>query len=706
MKNFHLKGSIILAAALLTFFFLFSPAIYSEEMGKSDLKTFNSYSELKDFLLSNRKFMQKFSMFSYDFPLLTGAMKENISMPSLQMQDESGGTSGSRDFSTTNNQVDGVEEGDLVQCDGKYIYAANSRGISIIYAYPAEKAKVVSKISFAAEAAPNEIYLNKNKLAVILGDWHSQPGVIIKVFDISDHEKPVLERDIDFKGNYINSRMVGNYVYAIANTPAVEYEPASGEEQVRLPEISFNTKNETINVKDIYYFDYPDYYNQYTLLMSFNILNNNEAAACKTFLSGSSQNIYSSQENIYLLSPKIPDVQNYVQKTISSLKEALPYNTARQLDGLSTLSPVKQIDGLEKIINENLSSFSDQQVNTLEQKMDSLFGDLNNKINQENRKTVIRRFSIKNGGITFSRQGEIPGYVLNQFSMDEYNGFFRAATTSQRFTFGEPLSTSNNIYILDQEMKIAGRLEGLAPSEKIYSVRYFGPRAYLVTFRQMDPLFTVDLKDPYNPKVLGELKIPGYSDYLHPFDENHLIGIGKESSMSQPIPADELLGDQFRAMPVLPRTGGPYLKIGLFDVSDPANPKEISKYIIDQEGSDSLALKDHHAFLFSRSKNLLVLPVSFYQEQVQTKNGFWEDILSDAWQGAYVFGISIKNGISLKGRVNHSEEKIINEQNTYYENGIKRSLYINDVLYTVSEHMVKASSLENLKVLKEIDLGV
>ena len=706
MKNFYLKGSIILAAALLLFFFLFNPATYSKEMKKSDLKSFNSYSELKDFLLSNREFMQKFSMFSYGSSLVTGAMKEEISMSGLQRLGGSGGKSASTDFSATNNQVDGVEEGDLAQCDGTYIYAANSRGISIIHAYPAEKAKVVSKISFAAEFTPNEIYLNKNKLAVILGNWQSQPGVMVKVFDISDHEKPVLERDIAFKGNYLNSRMIGNYVYLIANTPAIEYEPVTGKEQIRLPEIIFNSKNNTINAQEIHYFDYPDYYDQYTLLISFNILNGNETASSESFLSGSSQNIYSSQGNIYLLSPKISDLQNYIPKIINGLKEALPYNTARQLDGLSTLSPAKQIGGLEKIINESLSDFSDQQVNVLEQKMDSLFVELNSNINQENRKTVIRRFSIKDGRITYSSQGEIPGCVLNQFSMDEYKEFFRVATTSQRFTFGEPLSTSNNIYILDQEMKIAGRLEGLAPSEKIYSVRYFGPRAYLVTYRQIDPLFTVDLKDPYNPKILGELKIPGYSDYLHPFDENHLIGIGKESSEIQPIPVSETLEKRTLIMPVLPRTGGPYLKIGLFDVSDPANPKEISKYIVDQEGSDSLALRDHHAFLFSRSKNLLVLPVSYYQVQVQIKNGFWEENFGGVWQGAYVFGISIENGISLKGKVNHSEEKAINEQNPYYEKDVKRSLYINDVLYTVSENMVKANSLKNLKVLKEINLGV
>lgn len=697
-----------MAAALLSFFFLFNPDIHSEEMKKSDLKTFNSYSELKDFLLSNREFMQKFSMIAYDSVVPTDSIRKSISMPTLQRSEELAKNSASKGFSTTNNQVYGVEEGDLVQCDGKYLYVANSRGISIIHSYPAEKAKVVSKITFSSGAIPNEIYLNKDKLAVILGNLQSQSGVTIEVFDISDREKPVLKRKIDFKGNYLNSRMIGNYVYIIANTAAIEYEPVTGKEQIRLPEISINEGNYTIDAKDIHYFDYPDYFDQYTLIMSFNIFNDNEAEKNETFLSGASQNIFSSQENIYLLSPKIPDLKNYVSKIINSLKETLPYDTARQLDGLSTLSPAKQISGLEKIINDNLSDFSDQQLNALEQKMNSLFIGFNNNINRENRKTVIRKFSIKDGKINYNSQGEIPGSVLNQFSMDEYEGFFRVATTSQRFIFGEPLSTSNNMYILDQKMKIAGKLEGVAPSEKIYSVRYFGPRAYLVTFRQMDPLFTVDLKDPYNPKILGELKIPGYSDYLHPFDENHLIGLGKESSATQPIPIDVPSGEQIRTMPVPPRTGGPYLKIGLFDVSDPANPKELSKYIVDEEGSDSLALRDHHAFLFSRSKNLLVLPVSFYQEQFQIKNGFWENNISGIWQGAYVFGINLKNGISLKGKVNHSEEKAVDVyvQNPYCENGIKRSLYINNVLYTVSEHTVKASSLDNLKVLKEIDLGV
>lgn len=702
MKNLRLKGPLILAAALLSFFFLLNPPTYSEETKKSDLKTFNSYSELKDFLLSNREFMQKLGIFACDSSLSTGSIKKSISMPGLQRQEELAGNLASSEFSTTNNQVDGVEEGDLAQSDGKYLYVANSRGISIIYAYPAEKAKVVSEILFAAELTPNEIYLNKDKLAVILENQQSQQGVMIKVFDISDKEKPVLERDIAFKGNYLTSRMIGDYVYTIANTPAIEYEPVTGKEQIRLPEISFNGGKETINARDIHYFDYPDYFDQYNLIISFNIRNENVAAASETFLSGASQNIYSSQENIYLLSPEIPDLQNYVQKIINGLKEALPYNAASRLNRLSTLSPAKKIEGLENIINENLSDLNDQQVSALEQKMGSLFEELNNNLNQGNRKTVIRRFSIKDGGITYNSQGEIPGYVLNQFSMDEYKGFFRAATTSQRFIFGAPLSTSNNIYILDQEMKIAGRLEGLAPSEKIYSVRYFGTRAYLVTYRQMDPLFTVDLKDPYNPKILGELKIPGYSDYLHPYDDSHLIGIGKESPAVQPIPLEESPGKQTQIMPVLPRAGELYLKIGFFDVSDPANPKELSKYIIDEEGSDSLALRDHHAFLFSRSKNLLVLPVSYAQEQVQIRNGFWKNNLGGRWQGAYVFEVDSNDGISLKGKVNHSGEKAFNEQNPYYENGIKRSLYINDVLYTVSEHTVKASSLEDLKVLKEI----
>lgn len=142
--------------------------------------------------------------------------------------------------------------------------------------------------------------------------------------------------------------------------------------------------------------------------------------------------------------------------------------------------------------------------------------------------TSIYKVRVDDGKTIYVAGGEVPGWVLNQFSMDEFNGYFRIATTMGRH-WGEALRLRNNVYILNSTLGIAGRLEGLAPGEEIYSARFMGSRCYLVTFKKVDPLFVLDLSSPTNPKVLGRLKIPGYSNYLHPYDEGHLIGIGKET---------------------------------------------------------------------------------------------------------------------------------------------------------------------------------
>ncbi len=144
--------------------------------------------------------------------------------------------------------------------------------------------------------------------------------------------------------------------------------------------------------------------------------------------------------------------------------------------------------------------------------------------------SAITKIGINGGGITFMANGTVPGYILNQFSMDEYQGVLRVATTSQNWSNGRE---ENNVYILNDELNIIGKLEDLAPGEEIYSARFIGPRCYLVTFKKIDPLFTIDLSDPENPRVLGKLKIPGYSSYLHPYDKDTLIGLGKETEESE-----------------------------------------------------------------------------------------------------------------------------------------------------------------------------
>jgi uncharacterized secreted protein with C-terminal beta-propeller domain len=220
-----------------------------------------------------------------------------------------------------------------------------------------------------------------------------------------------------------------------------------------------------------------------------------------------------------------------------------------------------------------------------------------------------------------------------------------------------------------------------------------GKRCYLVTFRKVDPLFVIDLEEPTDPEVLGKLKIPGYSDYLHPYDENHLIGLGKEA-----IPADE--GDFSWYQGV---------KLSLFDVSDVNKPKELAKYEIGERGTESYALHDHKAFLFSKSRNLLVIPITLAEiDEEQYPAGVEPYQSGDyTFQGAYVFSVSPEGGFKLKGRVSHVEDEDVFERSGYYyysPYSVERSLYIDDVLYTVSKAQVKMNDLEDLEEINVVEL--
>ena len=319
-------------------------------------------------------------------------------------------------------------------------------------------------------------------------------------------------------------------------------------------------------------------------------------------------------------------------------------------------------------------------------------------------KTIIHRISIKNGDISYAAQGEVPGRILNQFSMDEYNGFFRIATTTGHTWNG---NSKNNVYILSQNLSRVSKIEDIAPGEQIHSARFMGTKAYLVTFKKVDPFFTIDLSDPYNPKILGELKIPGYSDYLQPYDENHIIGIGKDTV--------EALEYQ-KEMRNLDFAWYQGIKISLFDVTDFQHPKEITKIVIGDRGTDSPVLRDHKALLFDREKNLLVIPVTVYEIDENIKeqhHGYTGNIHGEfTFQGVYVYHVNPEDGFVLKGKITHREHNETHSSQTwgwyrgYYDNGfsIKRSLYINNVLYTVSEKMIKMNDLNTLEELKNLRL--
>jgi len=312
-------------------------------------------------------------------------------------------------------------------------------------------------------------------------------------------------------------------------------------------------------------------------------------------------------------------------------------------------------------------------------------------VNASSEKTEIHRFRIEGNSIESEASGEVPGFILNQFSMDEYGENFRIATTTERWTELAPPS-SNSIYVLDLDLNIVGRLEDLAPGESIHSARFMGTRCYLVTFKKIDPLFVISLEDPANPVVLGKLKIPGYSDYLHPYNENLLIGIGKET-----VEAEE--GDFAWYQGV---------KISLFDVSDVENPREIAKYEIGDRGTDSPVLWDHKAFLFDRERNLLALPVLVAEiDEKQYPEGVPPFAYGDfVWQGVYVFNIT-ESSLTLRGGITHIEnmEEFLKSGFYFYSDyDVQRALYVEDMLYTISNKMVKINNLATLQEVNRVEL--
>jgi len=259
--------------------------------------------------------------------------------------------------------------------------------------------------------------------------------------------------------------------------------------------------------------------------------------------------------------------------------------------------------------------------------------------------------------------------------MDESNGFFRIATTINRWSWDGSTaqgSSWSNLYVLDSDMNRVGALEKLAPGERIYAARFIGERCYLVTFRETDPLFVIDLAKPEAPTVLGELKIPGFSTYLHPYDSDHIIGFGHD--------ADENTGF----------TQG--LKLALFDVSDVSNPQLKHKVILGGLGSHSPLLYNHKALWFDKERQLLGFPVQITEKSdAADPNNGWS--IKSVFEGAYVYQLTPENGFVQKAAITHQS----NLSQWNYRDYIDRLLTIDDQLYTLSESRIQSQDLLNFE---------
>ncbi|MDD2433179.1 MAG: beta-propeller domain-containing protein [Clostridia bacterium] len=580
------------------------------------------------------------------------------------------------DYSETNVQVAGVDEADLVKTDGEYIYQVKQGKIIILKAYPVAEMKVVSTLTFAAENyQPLEIYVDDQYLVVIgsshnyygYGDdyadapvakmraeiWpprYTQNRVKALIYDLRDKSKLTKIREVEIDGRYLSSRKIGSYLYLVANDPLDYYrileKPMGGDAEVEGAEQVVPTYRDTAIQEDFIPVPYQDIRYippvseaNYLVIAGLDLAQKDQAVQVSTYL-GAGDNLYVSQDNLYV---------------------ALRKYDYRPLEVGASAKRIMPLPAEEK--------------------------------------TLVYKFSLDRGKVTYLAKGEVPGTLLNQFSLDENQEYLRLATTKgNTWGTGENLS-QNNVYVLDESMSIVGKIENIAPGERIYSARFMGDRAYLVTFKDTDPLFVLDLKKPTEPRILGALKIPGYSDYLHPYDESHLIGFGKDTI--------EISNKDSRGNVINSQAYYQGMKLALFDVSDVHNPRELYKEVIGDRGTDSELLRNHKALLFDQQKELLAFPVTVMEIQGEKVNRNFPAYGQFAFQGAYVYQLNLKDGFKLRGKITHLTAEDALKAGLYTSNHaseIKRILYIKDTLYTLSEGLVKAHGLVDLAERKAVQL--
>jgi len=596
------------------------------------------------------------------------------------------------EFSTTNIQVTGVDEADIIKNDGKYIYMVKGTTVRILEAYPPSGMKEVSNLDFTEkEFRPIEMFVNEDQLIIIGQTWKSyypvpldgvEPLIYpsypyhgsktkVYILDITDRSNPTEERVVTFDGNYHTSRRIQDNLYLVLNEHPRYWVMEDVEEgEDLLPQFKDGNKDveSMVGCVDIHYF--PGRADPRYLIVTSIPLDDPDGEIDREVFLGSSNNVYSSRTHLYVATNEV----NYGYYT--------DWDWGRDRTNM-----------------------------------------------------LVFKFALEDGNINYIDRARVPGRILNQFSMDAHIDHFRIATTTGDM-WDEVNPSTSNVYVLDKEMKTVGKIEGIAPGEKIYSTRFLGDRLYMVTFKKVDPLFVIDLKEPTNPKILGKLKIPGYSDYLHPFDENHIIGFGKEA-----IDAEKGNFAWYQGF-----------KMALFDVSDVANPKQKFVELIGDRGTDSELLRNHKALLFDKEKELLAFPIKIVKkvapEELECGKYRYSDCpnlcykrcipssctedasgvatctddcdglgsctdpsydrYATTFSGAVVYTLNETDGFNQRGRITHYTEEDILKMGDYwpynYEKNIQRIIYIGDYLYTISQGKIKASDMDDTDEVNALNL--
>ncbi len=519
--------------------------------------------------------------------------------------------------SETNIQVAGVDEADIVKTDGRYIYVASTDRVTVIDAYPAADLSNVSCIHADDLSDP-----------IVPGTYASVWGLFV-----TDHDLVIIWT------------MSGPYSQRVDFYPSVDLvkvpqSPATVISLVDLEDIAHPSVRTSVGISG-----YPmaaRMMGDLVYLVTQDSVWWMEDVRVPQIWTGSSHQEMSFERIHY--DPETADANSFVN--------ILTLDTSS--GGSDSVSVLAGWSGTVYMSQTALYlTFPKYQ---WEGVMIMAGG-------QDTGHTTIYKLAADGLKMSAVARGDVAGYLNDQYSMDEYEGLLRVTTTNSWS------ARACNVFVMNETLTVIGSIEGLAERETVMASRFVGDTLYLVTFRSIDPLFVIDLKQPTQPTILGELTLPGFSSYIQPVDENHLLGIGTENGSA---------------------------KLSLFDVTDPFHPFEVTKYVI-QGDSWTDAASDPKAVLFDKEKELLVLPIhTYFYEYCYTSGSSTSS--SESYAG--VFRITSES-LELRGKISHDEQGTLGYYSqygyyTYYGPEIRRSLYIADCLYTISQTVVKANNLSNL----------
>ncbi|WP_158232687.1 beta-propeller domain-containing protein [Sporosarcina sp. P26b] len=551
--------------------------------------------------------------------------RSEIMMESSTEDKASSASGGGPDYSQTNQQVAGVDEADQVKTDGDYLYEVlNGDGLIITDIRNPKDMVHASKVDFTDGFYANELYVDQDKVVLIGGQNLNAPT--------SNTDSKMME---DRMMSMQQLSVIRVYDVTDRTNPKLIRETGAEGYVIGTRKIGPYVYMITNNQPFLWY-DHP----------------------------------VPAEDQLL---PKVYDssVEQKVQSLALDKISILPGAMEPSYSIITTLD----IESGEKGgVNTKAYLGSGEQ---LYMSADHLYLTSTNYQDQHQNTSEVYKFALDKTQVNFLQTAQLKGTILNQFSMDEHNGYFRTVTTEGNL-WDERNKAKNHLFILDENMKQVGSVENLAVNERIYSARFLGDKAYMVTFRETDPLFVMDVADPNNPKVLGELKIPGFSNYLHPLDEGHLIGFGYETIAKKNPQGGE---------PII-QTGG--MKISLFDVTDFAKPKETDTEIIGGQGTYSSVQDDHHALFIHPSRNLYGFPVSIYQ-QSEREGG----VVDLQRSGAMIYEITVEKGIVQAADLT---QRMTNDYMDW-EKEIRRLLYSGDTVYTISPNEVRSYALNGFAPL-------